>query len=326
MSRPGDLEDLTLLEEAGAWPELPALDDVTHQGLVALTGRKGIDFATALLYDRLRKSPRHGELLRQCAGAPLASLPREVKQPWIVVPGAFYREHPETGADGAAIQSRAAILGIPCQVVPTGSFGSLDSNAAILEQCLRGRGGAPAVLISLSKGSLEVRRLLERPDAEEIFRGVRAWISLAGLPCGSPLVSWLLQRPWRTAGVRALFWWRGYDFRVVRELNRTEALTQSRWTLPRSMKAVHVVGFPLHRHLSSALMRRGHRRLAEHGPNDGAGIILADVVGWPGVVYPVWGADHYLRTAHDDLSTFVPRLLRYIDAEPTPVISCAAAT
>jgi hypothetical protein len=233
--------------------------------------------------------------------------------PWVIVPGDFYREHPKTGADGAALHRRARELSIACETVPTESFGSLDTNATILREHLLHRADEPCLLISLSKGSLEVRRLLELPDADEIFRPVRAWINLAGLVCGSPLVSWLLRRPLRTAGMRAAFWWRGYDFNVVRELNRTETLASAGWRTPATMQAVHVVGFPLERHLSSALMRRGHRRLAEHGPNDGAGILLADVVDWPGTVYPVWGADHFLRTSRDDLSTLVARVLHYLD-------------
>ena len=37
-----------------------------------------------------------------------------------------------------------------------------------------------------------------------------------------------------------------------------------------------------------------HRQIGELGPNDGA-ILLYDTLRAPGVVYPVRGADHYMR-------------------------------
>lgn len=314
-------DEAALLREAAAWPEQPTLAELTRDDLLALTTRRGIDFATAVLYDRLQRLPQHGPLIRSTAD--LAMLPSpslvEAKIPWVIVPGAFHCEHPETGADGAALRAQAARLGIPCEVIPTESFGSLAVNCTIVQQFLERRDGEPCLLISLSKGTLEVRRLLERPDAESLFQPVRAWISLSGLLCGSPVVSWLLRRPLRTYGVRAALWWRGYDFRVVRELDRTAELVNAYPRLPAGLTAFHVVGFPLQRHLSSALLRRGHRRLAEQGPNDGAGAILADVLAWPGVVYPVWGADHYLRTPYDDLSTLTLRVLHDLDRRAAAV-------
>jgi len=321
MTQRRELDDEKLLREVAAWPELPRLVDVNRRELAALSRRRGIDFATALLFDRVRNSPEHGGLLNECSNShPPEILSADVRNlTWAIVPGAFHREHPETGADGASLRSYAQQQGIRCEIVPTQSFGPLDVNTTILQEWLGRRKGDPLVLISLSKGSLEVRRLLERRDAASTLHSLRAWINLSGILSGSPLVHWLLQRPWRAMAVRAAFWWKGYDFNVVRELDRTAKLANHSWNLPRGMDAIHVVGFPLQRHLSSALMRRGHRRLAEHGPNDGAGIVLADIVDWPGMIYPVWGADHYLRTSHDDMSRLVTRVLNYLDQHRTSI-------
>src|SRR5439155_19556036 len=65
-------------------------------------------------------------------------------------------------------------------------------------------------------------------------------------------------------------------------------------TLFRSMQMVSVVGFPLREHMSNGVARRCHHRLMPLGPNDG-GLVLADVCAQPGLLYPLWGADHYLR-------------------------------
>ena len=59
------------------------------------------------------------------------------------------------------------------------------------------------------------------------------------------------------------------------------------------------------------IVRRGYRRLSPLGPNDGT-VLLEDVFALPGRVYPVWGADHYLRPAGRDMSQLVAGILGYL--------------
>ena len=70
-------------------PEMPRLDDVTAEKLQRLAEAQGVDFATALLRDRLLRSPRHGPFIehierpdspaRRLRGlATLAIVPRRV--------------------------------------------------------------------------------------------------------------------------------------------------------------------------------------------------------------------------------------------------------
>jgi hypothetical protein len=60
-----DDRDRRLLDDVAAWSELPTLEDVTRRDLAAVAKRRGIDFATALLYDRLRRSSTHGATIRR---------------------------------------------------------------------------------------------------------------------------------------------------------------------------------------------------------------------------------------------------------------------
>ncbi|HEX8967652.1 MAG TPA: hypothetical protein VF937_07225, partial [Chloroflexota bacterium] len=63
---------------------------------------------------------------------------------------------------------------------------------------------------------------------------------------------------------------------------------------PPGLLVISVVGFPLRAHLAGTPRRR-HAELARlGGPNDGA-TLLRDAMLEPGLVYPVWGADHYFR-------------------------------
>jgi hypothetical protein len=163
---------------------------------------------------------------------------------------------------------------------------------------------------------------LAEPDAAETFRRVRAWISLSGIYYGTPLITWLFRQWWRLPLIRLFFWRRGYEFGALRQLERGPGkLLDFDLRPPGHLRIIHVIGFPLARHLSTPLVRRGYRRLSPLGPNDGGPILLADVARLPGLVYPVWGADHYLRPAYD--LGLVSKLLQFAMGEkplPEPAI------
>jgi hypothetical protein len=72
------------------------------------------------------------------------------------------------------------------------------------------------------------------------------------------------------------------------------ALLAAKVHIPDSMKVLTLIGFPLHRHLSTRFSRFCHRKLAPFGPNDGT-TLLADLLSIPGEIYPAWGIDHYFR-------------------------------
>ena len=286
----GLIPETTLLRDAADWLANRRLDAA---GLHQAASERGLDFATAVLYHALRQSPRHGPLmarLEQATPAAPASFAADI----VIVPGAFYKEKPETGADGQIIKDIADRWQLPTTTVPLHSFGRVAANAAILADCLK-QSDRQAVVVSHSKGTTEIRHLLARPDAGEIFRGVRAWVDLSGLFHGTPLVDWLRTHRLNWWLVRLLFWWKGF---AIKALDDIAADACPPW--PEALRAVphlevlHVVGFPLQRHLSTPLARRGQRRLAPLGPSDGT-ILLGDVLSLPGRVYPVWGADHYLR-------------------------------
>jgi len=64
-----------------------------------------------------------------------------------------------------------------------------------------------------------------------------------------------------------------------------------------------------------------HRPLAVNGPNDGT-TTLADVLAWPGEIYPVWGADHYFRPA-GMARDLIAAVLRYlVEVMPTLPNAC----
>ncbi len=305
-------DDRVLLQRAATWPTHGDVEDLTQPALERISQQEGIDFATALLYDRLLKRTAVRETLtalRSEAPAPLLPPPNVLVG---VVPGAFYKEYAFTGADGQRVLDLARRAGLCAERVPLDSFGSPADNARILADWLRRRSDAEIYLISLSKGGTDVMHALSRPDAEQIFQNVALWLNLSGIIQGTALADWLLARPLRCLFVRLFAWWRGYRFNVLHEIRRG-AVGQGSFSWPRHLRVLNVIGFPLRRHLQPGhLAERGHRRLAAWGPNDGGGILLADAVRWPGTVIPLWGVDHYLRQESFDIAALVTRLLTNI--------------
>ncbi|MGH7140833.1 MAG: hypothetical protein ACREHD_34310, partial [Pirellulales bacterium] len=295
--------------------------------LRSVAASEGIDFATALLYQHVVGSLAHGPLISQINA--LRERPDshqgQVDALLAVAPGAFYHEYPHSGADGRLLRDEAARLGFDCHVIPCGSMAGVEANAERICDWLRSRQESRIVLASISKGSADIKMALARPDAPEVFRNVVAWISLCGILDGSPMVEWLLASRPRELAYRALFWWRGLRFDVFSDLRRRDGSTLAfPLTLPMHIRLLHVAGFPLRAHLSNALARRCHAHCEALGPNDGA-VLLTDLLRLPGRIYPVWGADHYLRPSWE-LRSLAQALLRYLADELLLWQSTAAST
>lgn len=302
--RPVKSED-ALLERARRCSRYSSLAELTEETLRQIAAVEGVDFATALLYDRIRHGPEHGPALDR-----LFALPHDLPPPSnermtvVIVPGGFYVRRPDTGADGQFLMDEFASAGYRAERIPLHSFGRLMTNARIILAWLEAHADGPVILVSLSKGGAEVKLALTQPGADAAFRNVIAWVSLSGLPSGTPLVSRILaSKPLSLLG-RLLFWWRGYDFTALADLERgSRGLLDFEVQLPGHLQAVHVAGFPLRAHLSCRMARKNFRRLVPLGPND-SNSLLADLCREPGLIVPIWGADHFLRPACD-----VPRLM-----------------
>ena len=255
-----------------------------------------IDFRTALLYDRVLRRAENRAFLDALLSGPTAPLRDAVLVG--IVPGAFYREHKNTGADGARVMSILRQVGFRAEVVPVRSFGRVEENAAIIRDWLRRQEGRRVALIALSKGAADCKTALRSGGAE--WDRVAAWINLSGLVQGTPLIAWLRRQPLRMIGVRLLLWIRKQSFAAADDLLYGDDTPLAPWPeLPPTLRLVHVIAFPLRRHLRHRWAFRAYERLAPLGPNDGGGILLKDMALLPGIVCPVWGVDHYLEPAWD---------------------------
>jgi hypothetical protein len=293
-----DREDLELLERAQQWRPEIGLTSLTTAKLEDISKTNGIDFATAVLYDRIWCSPANMELAHGIR-APVASSALKIDLVGIV-PGAFYRQHKNTGADGKRVLEISQNLGLKAEVIQVKSFGALAENAQIIAEWLIAHRSQTVMLVSLSKGSSDVKAALARPDAGPCFESVHSWISFSGVVQGTPLVGWLKSRPLRNFGARLLLRLQGHRPSTLDELRWGADAPLSTWPiLPQHMNVVHIYGFPTKRHLAHPWAPKQYERLRSLGPNDGGCVLLGDLAQLPGIVWPVWAADHYLLPAWD---------------------------
>ena len=293
--------------------------NLSAEAILAISMQEGVDFATTLLYHYIRQSAKHAPFIRSIESSDddfHSSFDPNLRI--VIVPGAFYREFPNSGADGRMLRQAAQELGIPVDVIPLKSFGSLKENATIIENWLQQNNDRPIVLVSLSKGASDLRVAFAQQNAPQTFQSVKAWINLSGITYGSPIVEWLFAYKLRSLWYWLLLTLQGHDFRVAGQMGcDPKSPLSDDLKIPLHMQVIHVVGFPLHCHMTSPLARRMHGRIAPQGPNDGGGIRLADVLRLPGYVYPVWGADHYLQPPGRDMQQLVRAILHFV-SKPNP--------
>ena len=179
---------------AASFPEFLSLAELTVGKLGEISAREGVDFATALLYDRVKRSPQHSAFIAQIDQLQLVA--REIAAnrdvTVAIVPAAFYKENPDSGADGKLIREEAIRLGLRCELIPLASTGTLAENSqTILEWLAKHRGGK-ILLISLCKGGADVKFALGSTKGQEHFGDVLAWVNICGTLNGSPVAELLL--------------------------------------------------------------------------------------------------------------------------------------
>ncbi|MBC8210854.1 MAG: hypothetical protein H8E21_07275 [Gammaproteobacteria bacterium] len=276
--------------------------------LLKLTREQGIDFAARCFYESLMRS-EHGRFKRaidslELNKASAGNRDQAGKIKLIIIPGMFYIEHPEVGADGKLILSIAKQCGFNAELLAVESKGSMAANVKIIEHYLQQDKAVAIWILSLSKGSAEVQRYLQSCDVPESVKG---WLNIAGINQGSPHAARKISSSMRKVIYKLLCRMFGVDYAVLVELDPAH----DHWNcdrFPHSIECIHVVPIPLQAHLQSMLMSR-YRKLKQYGPNDGI-VPIVDVCALPGSIYPVWGVDHFMRTP--DLSVLLYKFLTYI--------------
>lgn len=301
------IDDIQLEREARPW--VASLQGHVADGelLRRLTRERDADLAAMVFYQSILASPRHAEFIAAVDSQPIPESPRASSIKLFVVPAFLYREFPTLGGDGAHILRVAHALGMEAELVPTSSTGSVRENAEVLRRALKACDREDIWLLSLSKGGAEVRLLLqEQADAIPLTR-ITHWFNISGLANGSQLVDNMTQSRLRRVRLGAMCLATGTRLGVLQELRTDHPLWRTPFTVPAGISIVNIMGVPLSSHVERALVTR-YKRIRHLGPNDGM-VLLSDALIEPGLVYPIWGTDHYMRDAR--IIPILYRLLSY---------------
>ena len=310
-------DEISLLRRAAESFTEESDEKVTSEVLGKITRLEGVDFATALLFDRFQNSAAHSEFIRRMDSLRERS---EANRPFhhaklVIVPGALYRERPEMGGDGRIVLEVAKEFGWSTDFIPTSSFGSIQTNANLICEWMSKHSKEKIILVSLSKGSADLKVALASIEAPRLFQNVAAWVNVCGPLDGSRMANWFLEHQLLAAFVQFQCLVQRRDVQFVKQMQHgPKGLLAFSLPSPASMRVFTLMGFPLKRHMSTPFSRFCHRILSAWGPNDGT-TSLSDLRSWPGKIYPAWGMDHYFRPEAEARS-LVRAMLHYL-AEDT---------
>lgn len=265
------------------------------------------DLKTMLLY-RACFHGENGEFLNKVGEIPVPHQPVGAGARLLIVPGMNFDNHPETGASGELVETIGQRLGFDVTMLKIKSLGSATENATLLERQLPTQREKPAWVVTLSKGTADFRGALNRlggwPD------WLSGWINLSGVFQGTPVANRLTDsRDMRTLALRALIAVGGLVARGIAEMRTDSVLWANAVTPPHPDRLLHVIGYPPTWTIEMRISHHYKWLAANHGPSDGV-IPLKECLEYPGRIYPVWGADHFMRGP--ELARLVYKLLHYV--------------
>lgn len=309
-------EDVRLMDRlTNDWPDFQN-EAVDAARLAEISHSIGIDAATALFYLHLCDSPENRTFLEALCGRDLPlgpqAPPARAHGPKILIaPAALYREFPSYRGDGALVREAAAAAGLRSEIIPTGSTSGVRANAEIIAEFIDREPEPKIILASMSKGGADARYAFE---AGWIPEGrIQSWLQICGTIHGSPLANEVLHHDWlRRALVNGYLKVSGGSTAMVSDLAHGEPTVLSAPAIsPPGVTVVNFLGFPMRRHLTGSSRKR-HARLEHHGPNDGM-LVLADSILRPGIVCPIWGANHHFHVPN--LERLLARALLVLDQQ-----------
>ncbi len=296
------IDEVELFEESKKYKGV----ELTHTLLKKIENEQGLNQATVILYEYLCE--KHRTFIDSINSQQLKATHPSKQLKLLIVPGMFYKEYPEIGGDGLFVKTIAEKFNMEYELIDLNSRGSIfKSRDVIKEKILRER-HSNVWIVSFSKGSIETRLCLEELHGEKFPNNIKGWINISGPVTGTSLWDHKHKSFFSRAIWRVISKILGIDHTLSREMSRNNLLLQKDFLLPPHLEVMHIVGVPLPSHLQPMTIKK-YRRLAQFGPNDGI-ITLSDFLGVSGNVYPLWGADHFLRLNH--ISALIYKILNYI--------------
>lgn len=298
----------------------PVLEAVIHRARAELRGSRDAialpriarevspDFAVLLLAERLLKDEDSATIRRLYAEeldevAHGRVVPLDASEYTVLfAPGWLYRSHPETGAGFERQLGLAPEMGVQAERIESDENASIEHNALAIAEEIRNRRatGRRYIVVSASKSGPEVALALAMLSSDEAAH-VSAWVNIAGVLGGSPLVDDALVAP-RCWAALALFGWRRWRLDGMESMStrvRRSALGEIH--LPEHVLVVNYVPLPLSGQVSPRA-RGGYDEMRPLGPNDGLALTVDEIFPGGATLVEI-GLDHYMSAPDIDRRT-----------------------
>ncbi len=281
----------------------------SQKELLQIQKETDIDHATMAINLALKSSLRYGPFIQKIKEQKLIKRTTEKKDLlWGLVPAMLYKAHPEVGAGGEHILSVGKELNLRVERIPVGEKAGVITNAHLIKKWMDDHPNEKIGMITMSKGSLDFRYAWDYLFTDEDKARIQMWLNLSGFANGAGLAN-LLLRTWKSRLMIYLAQkYVGLERYVVRECQTDYPAWKNQFEIAPHVKVYSFFPLPLTSHVQTSLMGR-YKKISQLGPNDGLTDSYRSIY-WEGEAFPLWGADHFCRTA--DMVPTIYKLFSYI--------------
>ncbi|PJZ43839.1 hypothetical protein [Leptospira brenneri] len=267
--------------------------DIGADQLIEIQKSHGIDLATAFLYDLILNRSGVPSFYKQLYSfSPESGKFGKIKGKVLAVPAGLYEELPEYAGDGSLVLSIAKKFGLETLKIPVQSKGKINDNVKIIYETIA-KEKEPLYVFSFSKGGSDFRMFLEKYP--ELSPRIKLWVSVGGIHKGLHLVERFVgNSKLKNFFSKSLLNVVGIPLEFVSDFSLQPNDLNKPFSLPKNLKTVSVVGFPIESHLKGTIRSR-YKYLSSFGPNDGVTLLLDAIIPDSHII-PVWGTDHYFRS------------------------------
>lgn len=297
------VDEIKLEHASDKYMETLKGDFPSESYLQEVTKDRGSDLATMIFYKSLIQIPENHQFIQKVDDYSISKSYPKTEIKLYIIPAFFYQEYPEVGGGGQHVLEVAEVCGISAEIIPIKSTGTITENAIIIRNVLQACDATDIWIMSMSKGSAEVKMLFQEYSTEIPLDKISIWFNVSGLANGCHLIDHMMSSSTRRLKTRALCVATGASYDGLKQLLTKQPVWDKAMVLPDNIKVFNIIGVPLLSHVQRALISR-YNRLKHLGPNDG--MVLLNKSFLPnGPTYPLWGVDHFLRD-----SRVIPLLYR----------------
>ncbi len=285
----------------------------TSAYLAEVTELYSADFVALVLWQHIQRQPDNlraqrvyrsevRKLLAASFGGEVGELAHQQDYLFVFLPGWMYEWRPESGGDFAEPRRVIREAGMRTLLLETDENGTIENNAEFicneLKQILPHEENV--ILVSVSKAGAEAALALTMLNEEGNAANIKAWLNIGGVLRGTPLADLALE--WPMSWAIKMFVLTGGSLDGLRSMTPAIAGARAdRYSIPSDLVVLNFIGIPMSGQVTR-LARPGFSRLRQVGPNDGATLILDEILPGSHSITEL-GLDHFFLDPKVDLKT-----------------------